>query len=65
MHVTVPQFESLERRALLAGNVSVVAGENFSATLTGDRKSNSIEISLEGTGGYLIKGLSRLSAQDP
>jgi hypothetical protein len=51
-------LETLEQRRLLAGNVSVVAGENFSATITGDKRANSIEISLSGDQAYLIKGLS-------
>lgn len=53
----VPQFESLEGRRLLAGNVTIVGGANFTATITGDKKSNSIEISLFGRDGYLIRGL--------
>ncbi|MBC8105877.1 MAG: hypothetical protein H7Z14_04755 [Anaerolineae bacterium] len=54
---SAPHVESLERRQLLAGNVSVVGGENFTATITGDKKANSIDIRLSGTDGYLIRGL--------
>ena len=59
MDHTIARVEVLEQRRLLAGNVTVVAGENFSATITGDKKSNSIEVSLVGSDGYLIKGLSK------
>lgn len=52
-----PCFETLERRQLLAGNVLVVGGENFTATITGDKKANSIQINLSGLDGYLIRGL--------
>lgn len=49
---------SLESRRLLAGNVLVVASENFTVTINGDKKSNVIEVRLsEDRDGYLIRGL--------
>ena len=51
------KLETLESRRLLAGNVTVVGSDEFTATLTGDKKSNAIEVRLDGSDGYLIRGL--------
>ncbi|CAN5425667.1 hypothetical protein BH09PLA1_BH09PLA1_16730 [soil metagenome] len=53
--------EALERRRFFSGNVTVQGGEDFTATITGDRKNNSIEIRLSDQGGYVIKGRSGTS----
>src|SRR5688572_9747584 len=55
MHVA--RSETLEPRRLISGNVTVTAAANFTAAITGDSRSNEIEIRLSAErDGYLIKG---------